>query len=709
MADIKNEVLWRVYGVLIMVFLMAMVIFGMAIKIQVIEGDKWRKKGAVNVRYNPVSAERGNIIAADGSLLATSLPFFEIRMDLNSNAMREEDFNDNVDSLAYCLANFVDNTWTVGGMRERLIRERAAGQRYLLIRKNVTYTELEKIEKFPLFNLGRYRGGFIKIQQAKRDRPFGILAHRTIGYIRDGSKKVGLEGFFDEELGGNPGKQLMQRVGPDTWIPVNDLTEIDPENGNDIITTLDVNLQEIAENALLRGIEYHDADHGSAILMEVKTGAIKAIANIGRTSSENKSYWETYNHAIGSAVEPGSTFKLAPMIALLEDGYIKLDDSIDLEQGRTMFYEEVMEDASFHNLDSTTIRNAFEISSNVGLGKLVQKYYGEGEKARDFVNRLRSFNLHLPTGIEIEGEAPPYIKEAFNKEEDWSGISLPWMSIGYEVLVTPLQLLTFYNAVANNGRMMRPYLVSEIQHFGESKKKYKPTVIKKQIASLNTIRQAQDLLLGAVENGTAKKLKTRRYKFAGKTGTAQVDYRKFTKKKKNLKHRASFAGYFPAKEPVYSLIVMVTNPRQHGIYGGEVAGPIFREISDKCFSSRIELHRALNEYAKPQLASKQLPSFDIGKTEEIQNVLDYFDVPFVNRHTENWAVIQAEMDTLNMYSRTIPEETVPNVVGMGLRDALFVLENRGLRVVVNGYGKVKQQSIIPGTRIKGQTIKLTLR
>jgi len=290
------------------------------------------------------------------------------------------------------------------------------------------------------------------------------------------------------------------------------------------------------------------------------------------------------------------------MMALIEDGYVDLDDSIDLEQGQTLFYEEVMQDATFHQLDTTTVRKAFELSSNVGIAKLVQEHYDPGEKAEEFIKRLKSFNLHLPTGIEIEGEDAPFIKDAFNKEQDWSGISLPWMSIGYEVLITPLQLLNFYNAVANDGRMMRPYLVSEIQHFGETIKTYKPTVVNRGIASPRTIRKAKELLEGVVEDGTAKKLKTRRYRFAGKTGTAQIDYVKFNRKK-NIKHRASFVGYFPAKNPVYSCIVMITNPRQHGIYGGEVAGPVFREIADKSFASRVELHKGINEYKKPPIAA----------------------------------------------------------------------------------------------------------
>ena len=706
MADIKNEVLYRVYGVLALVVLLAFLIFCQVVNIQIAEGDKWRRQGNKKVRFEKVIAERGNILSEDGKLMATSLPFFEIRMDLNSSAMSEKDFNDNVDSLAYCLATFVDNTYTTGGYRQLLIDQRAAGERYMLIKKNVTYTELEKIAKFPLFNLGQYRGGFIVKRESKRDRPFKMLAHRTVGYVREGANKVGLEGFFDEDLGGTAGKKLMQKVGNDIWIPVNNLTEIEPENGKDLVTTINVEIQETAQNALVRAMNFHDADHGCAVVMEVKTGAIRAIANVGKTEKGN--LWETYNHAVGDAIEPGSTFKLAPMMALLDKGAISLNDSIDLEDGRTTFYEEIMEDSSPHGLERATVRKAFELSSNVGMAKMIEAAYGGEGGAIEFINQLRKYNLHLPTGIQIEGEASPFIKEAYNKEMEWSGITLPWMSIGYEVLITPLQLLTFYNAVANNGQMMRPYLVSEIQDFGVTTRKYRPTVIKKNIAKPETIAKAKSLLEGVVKRGTARKLDTDRYNFAGKTGTAQIDYRSFNHTRKNLKHRASFVGYFPAENPVYSCIVMITNPQENGIYGADVAGPVFREIADKFFATRIEIHRGINTYAKPKLVNYELPATNIGKKEEVDYLMDYFELPHENRSNSDWTLMQVEKDTVALLPRSLTESVVPNVKGMTLMDAVYVLENLGLNVVVSGVGKVHHQSILAGTKARNQTIKIRL-
>ncbi len=707
--NIKNEVLIRVYVVLFGIVLLGFLLAIQTLRIGVVDGEKWRKRGKnLYVERVAIEAERGNIMTEDGSLLATSLPFFEIRFDPNSTGMNPEDFDNYVDTLGHCLAMYVNNEYTAGGMAELLKERREAGARNFLIKRNATFSEKEMISRFPLFNKGRFRGGLIINPHHKREHPFNQLAYRTIGYKRDGHQPVGLEGTFDKVLAGNQGEKLMFRAPGNTYIPQDDLTAIEPQRGDDIVTTIDINLQDIAHNALLRALKYHEADHGTAVLMDVKTGAIKAISNIGKTE---KGYFEIYNYAVGAATEPGSTYKLASMMALLEDGYIDLDDSIDIEKGKATFYEEEMLDATSasFSLDTTTIRHAFEISSNVGIAKLVQQYYGDRKKGDlRFVERLKDFRLHVPTGVKINGEAAPYIKTPYSKEDDWSGITLPWMSIGYEVTITPLQLLTFYNAVANGGTMMKPYLVSEIRHFDETVEHFKPTIIKQRLAKASTIKKVQELLLGVVERGTASKLKTNRYRFAGKTGTAQIDYRKF-RPRANMRYQASFAGYFPAEDPVYSCIVVITDPQKHGIYGGEVAGPVFREIADRCFASRLELHAAVNEAPSPQLTKNYLPDYDVGWKSDIKDVLTFLDMPYEEQATSKWTVLRAATDTLSLQNRFISDDVVPNVVGMGLRDALYILENRGLKVVVSGSGKVRLQSIKPGTNIKGQTIRLTLR
>lgn len=704
--DIKNEVLVRAYIVLAVMVLAAVVIFTKAVRIGVIEGEKWRAMGdSLYVDYRPVDAQRGNILAIDGSLLATSLPFFEIRMDLRSSGMTDDDFNKNIDSLAWCLSTYVDQTYTPGGMKFYLQQQREIGNRYLLIKSRANYAEVEKIKSFPLFNLGRFRGGLIVQQKSERRKPFGVLAHRTIGYVREGASPVGLEGKFDKILSGEQGKQMMLRVGSETWLPLNDLTEIEPKDGKDVKTTIDINIQDITESALMRAMQYHNADKGTAIVMEVKTGAIKSIANLGRSS---EGYWETFNYAIGAATEPGSTMKIASMMAMLEDGAIKLTDTIDLEQGKTVFYEEEMRDAHPHQIEKTTVKHAFEISSNVGIAKLVWKTYGEKNRAGRFVKRLRDFNLDLPTGIEIDGEATPYIKEAYNKDDHWSGTTLPWMSTGYELMLTPLQVLNFYNAIANNGVMMKPYVVSEIQQYGETIETFKPTIIKRRLASKRTIEKAKELLEAVVDSGTARLLQTHQFRFAGKTGTAQINYQKLKARTNVGGYQASFAGYFPAENPVYSCIVVITNPRDFGIYGSEVAGPVFREIADKLFNSRPELQNAVTELPQPVLASNQKPDMVSGKSDEVIQLLKYFELPFFKTTKEPWTVLKMENDSLKMKPRIIKEKTIPAVTGMGLRDAVYLLENLGLNVEISGVGRVVRQSILAGTPARGQSIRLFL-
>ncbi len=717
--NIHNEVLIRLYTVLVLIVLVAVLIFGKAVKITFFEGDKWRAKGErETLKYMPTKAERGSILAMDGSPLATSLPFFEIRFDLKADGLTDDVWKKNVDSLAHCLATYVDNSRTVGGWKFDLDEYRKKGERYVLIKKDVSFEELRLIQKFPIFDRGRNRGGFIVLRQPKRQRPFNMLARRTIGFVRDSTKteprrEVGLEGRYNKVLSGKQGKQLMQKLDRGVWIPVNDESEIMPSMGNDIVTTLDIDLQQITNDALIRGLEYHQADEGIAVVMDVETGAIRAIANL-QHNEERTGWYEGYNDAIGSAVEPGSTFKLAPMMALLEDNKVDLNKQIPINKGKMQFYEEEMLDASKKSftIDSTSMRKAFAISSNVGIANQIYEHYRGKDaagnlRANQFVKRLQQFHLHQRTGVEIIGEPTPFIKNPESNEDNWSGTTLPWMSIGYELTITPLQLLTFYNAVANDGQMMKPYLVSNIEHLGETIETFKPTVIDKQIASKATIAKAQKLLEEVIEVGTAEKIASKQIKLAGKTGTAQINYRKFDNRK-NLKYRASFVGYFPADKPKYSCIVMVTNPRVNGYYGGDVAGPIFREIADKTYASKIDLHQALNSRPKPRMKSKKMPDLNIGEKEDMKKVLTYLELPYTDEGKTNMTAVSPSSDTLRLQNRTIKENVVPNVVGMGLRDALFVLENKGLEVEINGVGKVQRQSIRPGTKARGQTIKLTL-
>lgn len=715
--DVKNEVLYRVYFLLFgIVVPAAIILFYRTIDIAIIQGQRWRDKGETNyIKPREVEADRGNILANDGTLLATSVPYFDIYFD--PLAASPENYEKHVDSLAYCLATYVDNTFTVGGFRDYLIQLRKdSTNRHVLIKSQVSYTEKKRMEQFPLFNLGQFKGGFIARKRSERKRPFGLLARRTIGYVREDFMPVGIESYFDKVLGGQPGQQFMICVDAkrDLWVPVEDLTSIEPKSGDDVITTIDVNLQAITENALLRAVQHHDAEWGVAVLMETKTGAIRAIANLGRT---DEGWFETYNYAIASATEPGSTFKLASIMALIEDGHVNLDDSLDIQKGKADFFEETMEDSNPFSakMDTTTVKRAFEISSNVGIAKLIQENYGEKTAANDnkgaaqFIERLKSFNLHLPTGIELDGEANPYIKEAYSSEHNWSGTTLPWMAIGYEVRITPLQLLSFFNTIANDGQLVKPMLVTEIQRFGKTIETFPTTVVKDRIASKRTIEQAKELLEGVVENGTAYKLKTDRYHFAGKTGTAQVNYRRSVSGNHLGGYQASFVGYFPAEAPRYSCIVVINKPRQAGYYGADVAGPVFREIADRCFDVVVDLQKPINRGPRPMLVENTLPSRDIGRREDLKTVLDYLEMPYFDQAETEMAILNPHTDSLMMENRSIGTDKVPNVIGMGLRDALFALENRKLKVQVNGFGKVVSQSLPPGATAKGRNIRINLR
>lgn len=712
MFDIKNEVLVRVYIVAAIVVGVAALIFGRLYQLAVIDSEKWRKKmDDTYVKLIDVQADRGNILADDGSMLATSLPYFDIHFDAKAEGLDTAIFMANVDSLAWMLSTEVNKEFTYGAWRQWLIDlknapEDSPGVRYAKIATRVPYYKMQKIKQFPLFRLGRHKGGLIVEQKSQRERPFKILAQRTIGYVREGAMPVGLEGQWDKVLGGSLGKQLMIRVPGDIYIPVQDNAEIEPKTGDDLVTTLDINIQDVAEKSLLDACERHDADHGCAIVMEVKTGKIRAIANIGKTP---EGWWETYNYAVGQRVEPGSMMKLASFMAMMEDGYLDdFEEKIEVHKGKVKIYDEELVDAEPHGQDSLTVQQIFEKSSNVGTAILTIKNYAGGSKEKRFVEHLRNFGLDKATGVEVGGEELPIIKEAWDKKAGWSGTTLPWMSIGYEMLLTPLQVLQFFNAVANDGRMMKPYIVQRVEHFGETVREFSPVVMDRSIASASTIKKAKQLLEGVVERGTAKNIQSAHYRIAGKTGTAQLNYHKY-KASAGIRHQAAFCGYFPAEDPVYSCIVVVSEPKRGGYHGAEVAAPIFRKIADRCYAMKGELHPPVNAGAKPKLATSAMPSINAGTREDITTALKWLKVDWnYTSEKSDWVVLKAQRDTLNMLQRHVPDKTIPSVVGMGLKDAIYLLENRGCRVAARGVGKISKQSLAPGSRVDGQTITLWL-
>lgn len=699
---IKKDILWRIYVVFAAVCLFGIAILFQSFRIQMWEGHYWKSfADSLQTGMVAIPAERGNIFSEDGRLLATSLPYFEIRMDVASPALSKKTFEENIDSLAFCLSDYFHQDKTEKEYRDMIRKARRAKDRYLLIQKKVTYTDLLKIKQFPLFNLGKYRGGLIVVQQNQRSYPFGnILAKRTIGYVREGVQPIGLEGTFNKELLGVQGKQLMQKIAGGIWIPLNDENEIEPKDGSDIITTIDINLQDVAENALHNSLVKHNADHGCAILMEVQTGKIKAIANLGKIADGE--YVETYNYAIGESTEPGSTFKLASMIVLIEDRLVNINDTVDIEKGTKQYFDLTMNDAEEHNLRVVTVKEAFEHSSNVGISKLVFQNYQNAPKA--FINHLFEIGLNKKTGIEIEGEPAPEIKKPGDKV--WSRVSLPFMAIGYEIKLTPLQILSLYNAVANGGKMMKPFLVNEIQEYGNNEKVFEPQVLNKKICSEKTLEKIRTLLEGVIEEGTAKNIKSSNYKIAGKTGTA-----KFTYGNKEI-YQASFAGYFPAERPMYSCIVVVNAPSNGIYYGGAVAAPVFKEIADKVIATKIEIYDPVNR-ANSYQTNKIAPIAKPGNREEMETIYNTLGISFSAKGDSingDWVYCSPKDNSIELKGKKMWKGYVPDVSGMGLKDAMLILEESGLTVKVNGKGKVRNQSLQYGTQIlfKGQQIVIEL-
>jgi len=692
--SLKNHIVWRVGIVYIGIFVLSLGIVGKLFFLIYIEGSKWEEKAEEhNMKYITIDPNRGDILADDGRLLASSIPYYEIRMDLMSTAMSGEIFMKKVDSLAFSLSKLFNDKSKAAYKRE-IIRARQNGERYHLLKKGVNYIELKKLKTFPLFRRGRYKGGFIYIQENKRILPHMELASRTIGYLtkeRSGNV-VGIEGAYDHELSGVVGVRLMQRLSGNVWMPVNTNNEIEPRDGNEVVTTIDINLQDVAEHALLKQLSRHNAHHGTAILMEVQTGEIKAIANLERDKEGR--YHESYNYGIGESTEPGSTFKLPALIAALEDKVVSLDDTIDTGNGRIRYYDKTIKDSKKGGYGKITVKQVFELSSNVGMSKIINENY-KGRESQ-FINRLYAMGLNEKLNVEIKGEGSPYIQ--YPGDKYWSGISLPMISHGYEVRMTPLQILTFYNAVANNGKMVKPGFVREIRYHGERIRKFDTKVINPSICSDETIRKVHEILEGVVENGTAKNLRNDNFKIAGKTGTAQIANEKYGYKQgSEVSYQASFVGYFPAENPKYSCIVVINSPTSSIYYGNLVAGPVFKEIADKVYATSLfwdeqQYFNIPDAYDPPYTKN--------GNFDDLKSIFERFNIAAINEDVvSEWVVTVKQDSTILLKPLDISKGIMPNVKEMGLKDALYILENMALKVEVIGYGKVLRQSIVPGTKI----------
>lgn len=707
-VNIKKVILLRTYTAFSLIAVLAVAIVVFLFRIQFKEGKKWRAMAEdLSTSVQTIEPSRGNIFSSDGSLLATSLPIYDLRLDGKAPAFRDADLFDNqVDSLALMINQlFKDRSREEYKRILRGVRKR--GDRYYLLKRKVSYPEMKVVKDFPLFRLGKYKGGLTIEEKNKRQKPFDFLAERTIGYSVKGIAPVGIEGAFNKELSGKPGKRVMQRIAGNTWIPVNDEDiQVEARNGLDIMTTLDVNLQDVAEHALLRTLIQNKAEWGTAILMEVQTGEIKALANLTRVSEGQ--YTEKFNYAVGESLEPGSTFKLVSMIALLDDGKATLDDKYDTENGEKRYFANaVMYDSERGGHGIISLREVFELSSNVATSKAVYEAYKQNPI--DFYHHLEKLKLTKPIGIQLSGEGKPHIKKPGDK--DWYGTTLPWSSIGYEVKVTPLQIATLYNAVANKGKMVKPLLVKEILRTGIPVKTFQTETMTEQICKPTTLKDLLEVMKGVVEHGTASNLKNPNYSVAGKTGTALVADGRLGYK--NKVYRSSFCGFFPADNPRFTCMVMVNAPSNGVYYGSAVAGPVFKEIADKVYANSTSLHPELRYVVQP--GTVKIPGIAPGYEQDLQTILNHIRISAhssadsVEESGSEWANSTVKGNFVVLKAKSVDKNKMPDLRGMGLRDALYLLENRGVHVQFKGAGKVVSQSLPAGQYLtKGMTITLQL-
>jgi len=664
----EKNILNRLYFVAGCMFIFAVLVVVKLVNIQFIHGNEYRGLAEQRTIQNVIiPANRGNVYSAGGNLLATSVPKYDIRFDAITPSAKN--FEKYIKPLSDSLAKFHGKTSSY--YEKELRKARANKNRYFLIGRNLGYSNYLRIRNFPLLKMGAFKGGLIVEQKTKREHPMGEIAQRSIGYERfdenENVTRAGIEGAFGQQyLRGTDGRRLKQKIGKGQWKPIEDYDQIEPKDGYDLFTTIDVNIQDIAHHALLEQLEKYKADHGTVVVMETKTGEIKAISNLGR-NQEGK-YYERLNYAVGESHEPGSTFKLMALAVALEDKVIDTSTVVDTENGILTYYGKKVRDSKNGGYGKITVAKAFEVSSNTGIVKAIHNSYKDNPKK--FVDGLYEMNLQNKLYLPIIGEGKPIIPDPRIKNNRWSGIALEWMAYGYGVSFTPLQTLTFYNAVANNGEMVKPRFLREVKEFGNTIESFEKEVINPKICSPETVSKLQKLLKNVVEkdHGTGNGLYSENFSMAGKTGTCQKDYRD----KEKLNYISSFVGYFPAENPKYSCIVVIHEPdKSVGYYGADVSGPVFKKIAHKIYTDTPIIDE-ISDLETQDLAIKS-------------NYENYFD-------------------TAQKY-KTI----MPDLSGMPAMDAITLLENIGMKVKIIGNGKVKKQSVAKGTKLSSkQTIVLEL-
>ena len=658
MAITDKKILTRLYIVSVCLFLFAITVVVKLVSIQMVHGNKYKEMAHQRTeRLFTIAPNRGNLYSDDGSLLATSVSRYTIRFD--AVTVKSSDFEEGVQPLCDALANLFGKP---SAYYEQILRKAKANKnRYTLVARNLDYSDYMAVKAFPLFNKGPNRGGFIVEQKTVREHPLGKIAERSVGYERFDENgyvtRVGLEGAFGYYLRGIEGKRLKQKIAKGQWKPIGLDNIVEPKDGYDVVSTIDINIQDIAHHGLLTQLEKYKADHGCVIVMETKTGEIKAISNLGRT--EDGKYYERLNYAIGESHEPGSTFKLMSLVAALEDKKIDTSTVIDTEKGRWKIYDRIVRDSKHGGYGKISMARAFEVSSNTAFAKMIHTSYKDEPSV--YVDRLMSMGLHQELGMPIKGEGKPVIR--YPGDKGWSGISLAWMSHGYEVSLTPLQTLAFYNAIANDGQLLRPRLIKEVKEWNKTIYTFDKEIINEAICSKETAKQVRDLLKNVVEkeHGTGHRLYSPNFSMAGKTGTAQKNY--VTRDPDKLRYISTFAGYFPADNPKYSCIVVIHEPdKSVGYYGADVSGPVFKSIARKIYANN--------------------PLID--EIETLEPLNEDLDASFQSYYAESQK----------------NHNQMPDVKGMSGMDAISILENMGLEVEVKGNGKVKKQSISKGTDLE---------
>ena len=712
----KTDTLWKTHLVYMLVLL-----FGVAILVKIILVQTKDSKELVELaekrelRVKELEASRGNIFSYDGKLMATSVPVFDVFFD--SQSVDQEIFVSKIDSLSQQMALLIPKR-TAAQWKEYLSTAKAEGKRYHPIAKNISLSEYRQMQKFAIFNRGPFKGGIVAEKKTRRTRPYKELAGRLIGYVNENENLyVGLEGAYNDYLKGQNGHQLVRRIHHGDWIPVPSDEDVDAQNGDDLVTTFDINLQDIVESALNNTMVTNKAEQGCAVLMEVETGYVKAIANL-KLNHETGQYEESYNFAMAERYEPGSVFKIASMVVLMNHNHnLKLDDKVNIGTGPIHFSNRVMkDDHSFTKNGIATVQEVIEQSSNKGTAVLITKAFMAHPER--YVEGLYALGLNKKIGTGIAGEAQPIIKHPDDKTRDgrkiWSNVSLPWMSIGYEVNVTPMHLITLYNAIANGGKMMKPQFVTEIRHGNQTVEKFEPVVLNEQIAPPEAINMLQTMLEGVTQRGTAKRqLKDCIVSTAGKTGTAQycdprLGYSYRDPQTGRRLYNTTFVGYFPADKPKYSCIVVVSRARGQFWAAGSVSAPGFREIAEKVYAMRLGTQE---DIAVADTARHIKPDNVIVRHDKTLAYLNGMQNEYTDYALDgDWVTIEnSKNGEAKIKKAEIRPATVPNLIGMNISDAVYLIESLGGKATFSGQGTVCQQSLQPGDTLrKGRTIALKL-